>query len=494
MTVLLVDDEQLELDILEHSINWNLFGIDRVLTAANGKRAFHIIENEMPEIVITDIQMPVMDGLALARRILAEELPIKIIFLTGYDNFSYIKVAFRLDVVDYILKPVIPLQINDVMRRTVELVKKEKRVKQSLELSKRVIVEKIMLGDDWENLAMRLVDVTETYHLLQVHARWHQSFYKEICQEHTQIRYGVYQKNRCTFLVASGEKLDRLVKKIMSCAKQEDEVGAGAVYSHLSFTISHIREGYQMCASYADWIYCGEMWSCLEVVEPCRDSFTRYDLGIKSKLVNQLKLFLPKGDLNKIAEAVENVFDSIKPTLLRKEEAIRFQTDILTELDHYFAEGNEAIQVFLALKAEDAVKKMKDTIHVQEGKWIFKKYILQIYSYFQVQEQGKYAYIVLRVKEYVERHYQGSISMEDLSGELFLSVNYIRSIFKEQTGQTILEYITDYRFSAAEILLKHKELKIGEISKQIGYDNVSYFCAVFTKRYGMSPGDYRNTF
>ena len=98
------------------------------------------------------------------------------------------------------------------------------------------------------------------------------------------------------------------------------------------------------------------------------------------------------------------------------------------------------------------------------------------------------------MKEYVEMNYRDSLNLEQLGQKLYLSVNYIRTIFKEQTGDTILEYITDYRFSKAEQLLKDKRLKIGDVSRMVGYDNVSYFTSLFTKRYGISPRDYQNRF
>ena len=148
--VLLVDDEPIELDLLEHSINWEELGISQIRRASNGKRALQMIREEMPDIVITDIRMPVMDGLALARHIMAEEMPVKLIFLTGYDDFSYIQVAFRVEAVDYVLKPVIPVKIRSVLRQTIERIQSEKGLRTSIEVSKYLILEQLILGETSE--------------------------------------------------------------------------------------------------------------------------------------------------------------------------------------------------------------------------------------------------------------------------------------------------------------------------------------------------------
>ena len=91
-------------------------------------------------------------------------------------------------------------------------------------------------------------------------------------------------------------------------------------------------------------------------------------------------------------------------------------------------------------------------------------------------------------------HYSQSVTVEDMAAEIHFSANYIRTIFKEGTGQTILEYITDYRFEQACELLKNPKYKVKEVSMQVGYENVSYFCSIFTKRYGETPNEYRKKY
>ena len=103
--VLLVEDEKIELETLRDYIDWKKNGISRVFTARNGRRALECLEENMADIVITDIQMPGMSGIELAETIVRRGYPCKIVFLTGYDDFSYIHSAFQVNAVDYLLKP-----------------------------------------------------------------------------------------------------------------------------------------------------------------------------------------------------------------------------------------------------------------------------------------------------------------------------------------------------------------------------------------------------
>ena len=88
-----------------------------------------------------------------------------------------------------------------------------------------------------------------------------------------------------------------------------------------------------------------------------------------------------------------------------------------------------------------------------------------------------------RSEEYVQQHYGEPMTVDAIADEIHFSVNYVRSIFKEGTGQTILEYVTDYRFARACELLKDPTLRVKDVANRVGYENISYFGSVFTKRY-----------
>ena len=141
--ILLVDDEKMELEALKNYIDWKTLGIDHVDTAKNGKAAYELVLDRQPDIVITDIQMPVMDGIDLAKKIYEWNRDIKIIFLTGYDDFAYIKEAFQVNAVNYILKPFSEESIAEVIHRAIKQIEKENLFQNSVDVMGKLLLQRL---------------------------------------------------------------------------------------------------------------------------------------------------------------------------------------------------------------------------------------------------------------------------------------------------------------------------------------------------------------
>ena len=120
-----------------------------------------------------------------------------------------------------------------------------------------------------------------------------------------------------------------------------------------------------------------------------------------------------------------------------------------------------------------------------------KQYLERMLAFFEEQNQNPNYYAVYQVKTYLQEHCSESADIEKLATEVGLSPNYLRSLFKEATGKTILEYNTEMRLQRAAELLKNKKNKVREVSLAVGYENVSYFGVVFQKRFGVTPNEYR---
>ena len=119
------------------------------------------------------------------------------------------------------------------------------------------------------------------------------------------------------------------------------------------------------------------------------------------------------------------------------------------------------------------------------------QYLERMLEFFEKQNQNPSYYAVCQVKTYLQEHCSESADIEKLAADVGLSPNYLRSLFKEATGKTILEYNTEMRLQKAAELLKDKKNKVREVSLAVGYENVSYFGVVFQKRFGVTPNEYR---
>ncbi|MGN0485560.1 MAG: response regulator [Lachnospiraceae bacterium] len=500
MKVLLVDDEPIELDMLEKSVNWSELGICQVRRASNGKRAYQMITKDLPDILITDIEMPVMDGFELARKIVREKLPIVIIFLTGYDKFSYIQVAFSLDVVDYVLKPIEPLQIKYVVMRAVKRAEYNRKLRNSLGLTKRIAMEKIILGEGTEELCSQFDDEVVNYYLLAVNACWEKKFYNSLFERMPSLQYGAYRHNCCFFLISEQFDPEQEGKNLLKLAGKICAESANLVYDGKSKSVREISQISPNLKQWIAWLYSKD-YDTVFPVSQFVDSGEQKKTGTwlyidKLEFTEEFKSLCDRmtGD---DAEAVELAVKQLVRYLWnRSGEQIGF-SELLKAcvmcLEKYYVEGNQLLQQFMTVKGGAAVEEIVNAGHIQRAEALFREYVLQFFAFFQIQKGGKYTYVVHQVKDYIHQNYQNGISMEELSGNLRLSVNYIRKIFKEEMGMTLLDYVTEYRFSQACQLLKNRRLRIEEVSRMVGYENTSYFNSVFKRRYGMTPGEYRNT-
>lgn len=133
--VILVDDEEEVIDVIERKIHWDMLGFDVVGSANNGVKALELVEKQQPDVVITDIKMPYMDGLELSRRLNNDYQNIHIIIFTGFDEFEYAKEAVHLEIEEYMLKPINALELSDCLKRVKNSLDKEREEKLSRKLA-----------------------------------------------------------------------------------------------------------------------------------------------------------------------------------------------------------------------------------------------------------------------------------------------------------------------------------------------------------------------
>ena len=204
--------------------------------------------------------------------------------------------------------------------------------------------------------------------------------------------------------------------------------------------------------------------------------------------MNRLWKLFPYENPDEVEKEIDLLFGELMNLHLSRNEIEGHISRVCMLLEHRLNPSYHGIQkqIFAKCKTEGyrCIGDMKELVM---------NYFAQMYIRNREVEKDKdkTSYVVKRVQEYVQRHYGEAMTMEEMAEEIHLSVNYVRSIFKEGTGQTILEYITDYRFERACELLQDSSLKVKEIGSSVGYENISYFGAVFTKRYGMTPNEWR---
>lgn len=488
VSILLVEDERLELETLRDYIDWRKLGIKKVYTARGGRSALECIVEHEPDIMITDIQMPGMSGVELARIVREEGYKCKIVFLTGYDDFEYIKSAFQVQAEDYILKPFQVAEVEALVFRIMRKLEKEKIADESVRIAAGQILELACMRQDinFEEKARKyfFVEASEkTFGILGVYGGNKEQLRK--ISQMPEILH-IFMIEEVLLTIVSGhlsmyDVADRIIRKTQnhtSVAWVKENVSLLELNNHtnnllkLQDTMFYKKPGMLFCTDQLEVrentqmdrqvlyekrkalrkeILAGNETGAIQHLRSCIDIFSKLGrdgcrketyglyININSKLVQEDKYLMDMMDRRE-----------------KKQE--------LTILDSYFLTD-------LLERIEEYVKELCD-------------------FYIRRQDDQNY-YVTNWVKNYVNHNYSGICSVEEMAKGINLSPNYLRNLFKMSTGKTILEYITDYRLEKACELLRDKTVKIKDVSMMIGYENVSYFSQIFVKRYGVTPNEYK---
>ena len=493
-SVLLVEDEKIELDTLRDYINWDKVSIDKVYTARNGRNALECINENEPDIMITDIQMPVMNGIELTKRVREEGYKTKIIFLTGYDDFEYVKEAFRVQAADYILKPFMTEEVEKLILKIEKQIDSEKTAEASVGVAVKHFIEQLCRGDIKEEETEQnskhyferpLNEVT--YGLLAVYGVSEEGLIQKAGEELKEVYH--------SFLIG-----DVLVAVLQSHLYSWD--GAKRIQALLQgncsvacfkekISLSHLRERTEQLMRLKENIFFGIKGEIIDASRKEADS-------IFSQSVDAAKSVERKEELCRAIKSGEKVLaeEKLQGLLksfisLKKEECIKEVYGFYYELKSSLVAEDVGLSAWMAERKEDWEHKILKGRYWDDILMTMQSYCGHIIEFFARQQENPNYHIIARIKKYLEQHYSGVCSVEEMAEVVHLSPNYLRSLFKEGMGQTIQEYVTDYRLIKACELLKHKTLRVKEVSRMVGYDNESYFGTIFVKKYGVTPNEYR---
>lgn len=213
------------------------------------------------------------------------------------------------------------------------------------------------------------------------------------------------------------------------------------------------------------------------------------DRHIQPVKIRELCSALGVGEHERAHEICRMCFEEVYGS--RRSAAVREIYAVYLYLKEYLVEADSSLKLWM--KEYHSVRE-EDILYVENCEelenWM-EAYIDKILSYFSKQKENPNYYAVVQTKTYLREHYAENIDVEKLSRVVGLSPNYLRSLFKEMTGKTILEYSVELRMEKAAELLKNKSLRVKEVSAAVGYGNVSYFGTLFQKKYGVTPNAYR---
>lgn len=530
LKVFLAEDEFIIREGIKNNIDWQAHGYEFCGEASDGELAFPLIQKTRPDILITDIKMPFVDGLALSRLVKKELPETEIIILSGYEEFDYAKEAIQIGVARYLLKPINGETLLQEIDSVAEIIlgkqkEKEIREKYQKEMEENSLRDQMDLfqhlvtGDCSMEELLSVADKLD----LKIMAPWYSIVLLKIqSMKHDYEEYSgsiVVVDERIAKLAEPEHVLifDRALegRAFLFKADSEEEL--------LAYQKEYLGDVKEVLSGYANLRYFGgigtpvnrlrEIPASFEdashafahrylVAESCiLDSSLLMQEGaaehedfrisaVNPEQIDRAKMqeFLRTGDLDEVVYFVDEFFGKLDGGAMKSRIFRQYIT-----MDAYFS-----IVDFLkglGLQKDEIEAPDQDSSILQDEKSAM-DYIVRIMNKALVLREkrasSRYEDVVSEVIHYIEDNYaQEELSLNLLASHVNFSPNHLSMIFSQQTGQTLIRYLTDYRMNRAKELLRCSSKKSSVISMEVGYKDPHYFSYLFKKTQGMTPTQYR---
>jgi two-component system response regulator YesN len=502
--ILLVDDEREEREGVAYLIDKYHYPLE-VLEAASGKEAVAKLNSNRIDILFTDIKMPVMSGLDLARIARDGNPDIKIIFFSAYADFSFAKTAIELNAVSYLIKPIEIDEFRKLMTDVIESVNqdKENRLHAKEELQKKKYnlmyriftgskvsdetleeIHKIMLPKNKERFFLINVEFLDNY--FENNEQTFIQLAKSYLGSDTEY-IGLYP-NEAYLVVYSGdlfrnnileEQLGKLIRDIKGFSDGE----AVFLVSDMIHDTNILEEQIGLIHKIKREIF-GYDNRIIRIDRYDRDDREYYarDVEIARK---QMLSAIESGDVEFIRNHSKGLVEVIGS---RDKLSKLYLQNVLYSMIKSLYDKYPNIEMENMLASAEALFGAKNSRNVLEEYETIVDKLLGTISGSPVDGD---LMIIKQIKHVVETEYMKDISLNDVADKVNLTPAYVSYIFKKEVGQTLVKYLTDLRMSKAKILLTDQNLKIAKVGQMVGYDNQSYFNRLFKNYYGITPKQFR---
>ncbi|HJB24627.1 MAG TPA: response regulator [Candidatus Jeotgalibaca pullicola] len=532
-SVVLVDDEQMIRESIIELVDWNKAGFEMIGQASNGDEALEFIEKNTPDILITDIKMPIMDGIQLAKEVREKHPSVKIIFLSGYDEFEYAISGIKLNIIEYLLKPISRVELEETLKKVKKNLDKEQREARDLKLAEANYQKDIdvvrmsyllsLIMENYESTSM-----AETNHLLQLYqlnlsGSWKvlinvnidrssiiedesainqfelmkyslSNVVRKIMNKYVNGEVFAFTSNVVIILADTKENIelyrDIIVKEIEESVKKllsfDVFIGVSEEYQNLNqtnyaFQSSLSALNYSMHLRKNKSIYISDM-------EKRSEMHFYFDDKKESKLISALKMGT-KQEVDAHINAILDVWMSENEGVFRG-LILELYVSLLKAYRQTVEEYDESIIQHIHITSE-----LYSYENREESKRRVKLFAFEMMNQIDNQRKKKQDSIAEKSLQYLKEHYTDpSISLKTVSKMVHLSPSYFSTLFKKEIGESFTDALTRIRMEHAKEQLLMTDNKILGVAMQTGFTDQHYFSYSFKKYYGISPNMMRKEF
>lgn len=528
MNIMIVDDEQIFREYLRQALDWDKYGLRIAGEAKNGQEALSLVAQGHYDMALIDINMPIMDGLALSERLKREYPHIDIVIITGHNEFEYARSAIRLGVEDYILKPFSKDELVLTLLKCLQKHKESLEAKQTEQMDRQLMVESVLYrlvtgetSERIERLNERLEQwgITfgleyETYSVAcieidHMERRWNEPAERELWK---------YAVTNILAEAVGGEGTPHLFngpEGRIVCLRTEKggalEEGIIPNLDSYEALIFYIRKYLKLTVT----VGIGRRFSGVEGIRrsysEARDALSQKFLLGDDKVIpysirpiagkegvaylaesnEQLLHLLRRGEQQALESKLEELFQSIRDHKLSLDMTyvtcmgwVSLCLSHVSELGHPI---EDCYGEHFFPYSEIRTLQTSELVRV----WM-KSLFVRTVDYVTRHKMTRSSVIAGQARNYIEKNYhEPELSVEAVATHVFINASYLRAVFKKAIGMTVGDYITNTRMNRAKELLG-LNIRLSNIADRVGYQDAGYFSKCFKKFYGITPSEYEN--
>lgn len=521
-TVIVADDEEEIRRGIVRKVNWEKVGFKVIGEAENGADALELVDKLEPDLLITDIRMPFLSGIELAREIREVRPTVQIAFLSGYDDFSYAQQAIQYNIVSYMLKPISSGEIEEELKKIKADMDKKfalftQNSREKYEMKKSEFLLPLLLDsfqqsvETEEKLEENAISCgllrnpkPETMEYVVLVVGMEDESGEDMTSRNSvravdtilkkYIRYAsCYMKGRVVSVLAATKQgmkkyLHIIVEEIVESVERMMQVRCRIGVSRSMGTLVGCREGYLEAMNALSYSKPGQTSVFFIADEEQNKSLEQEDFNVITDKIDSLLRGGTKEEMQDYLYKLEHKMRAGKNSLMGLFILIS-QISASVYKVVYSVAGDQGIQKLQEACPINQLQELERTAENLE----YMKQLCVCAKKILVEKRKKSSEVICEqaVKMIDKEYTNQDISVLSISQEMGVSPNYLSSLIKKNTGKTLVELITDRRVCRAKELLVSTSFKIGEITEKCGYKDQYYFSHCFKKNTGLSPNAFR---
>lgn len=462
--------------------------------AKNGKEGLSLILRTNPDLVITDVRMPEMDGLEMLEALRERQIKIHCVILSGYSEFEYAKKAIRYGVDDYLLKPLAPEDIIGLLNKIrVKLVQENK---QQSDIAQRILGNRLhgtaQDKDLPEDMAELNMESDRSYYLLSGYGwdtlpderrEWlNRILASEVSRKYTDMHCCLFDETRELVCILPEEAVSAYHNELSWYIQRTDKKWIWAEAAIPAF--SRLHETMELIHT----LYLYSQKGGTIVTEADMVDFTPEPFSYPDDLEGKLRAALYREDVRLLEQYLEEFQNGMWQKQFSPQQIKDSYVRLVHRMLHWIEDAGK--NTYEKLEPLHYANKISHVYTREEMNRILDEILHELKNGMEHKEDIS-NYAIKRAIAYIRMHYAENISLEEIADRLDITPEYLSTLFNREVGINFSGFLRDFRLSHAKRLLKGTDKKVYEIAQEVGYPDSKYFNRVFKENVGVSPREYR---